>query len=420
MLVWVTSPEKYADGRFYEFLRLVPKATQNFIFLLNKVDILFDGESQETGYEQMASIVKSFQAHIREAGIPEPFVYTVAAEEVLSSDELAHWNQFLSFKQQIFQQRDVKQVKAIKAANLDVEVRQLLSVFEKEVLNLKAFEQILQNSTKELEERRKSWVQAGEESIDVWVRKRITKEIVSQQSNPSSVLLGPGYALAAFFQQWEKRFADEPEIPPGLSSPNLPEGIAASFRRRLEWIEDKVSHRILQQNLPSAFRKRLGEVLDVTRTVENIGEEFSRILALRAAKPSLPPFWGFRGLQLLTYALLFLFLLLVIGGEAAWRGVLEGPGITSVFHLLLASIHTLFSAKGLAALGSYALLNIFFATHFFHRYKKLMRRMTEKIAASLKVELGKVWEEELESVSGRLDRLRTDVESQISEISALQ
>jgi GTP-binding protein EngB required for normal cell division len=420
VLVWVTSPEKYADGRFYEFLQLVPKAAQNFNFSLNKVDILFHGESQETGYEQMARIVRSFQEHIREAGIPEPFVYTLAAEEVLNSDRLAHWNQFLSFKQHIFQQRDVKQVKAIKAANLDVEVRQLVSGFEKQMLNLRAFEQILQDSAKEVVERRKSWVQAGEESIDVWVRKCLTNEIVSQQSNPSSVLVGPGYTLAAFFQQWEKRFPDAPETPPGLSSPNLPEDIAVFFRRRLEWIEDRVSHRILQQNLPSAFRDRLGEFVDVSRTVENIGEGFSHVLALRAAKPSLPSFWGFRGFQFLTYALLFLFLLLTIGGEAAWREVLERPGITSVFYLLLAGIHTLFSAKGLAALGSYALLNLFFAVHFFHRYKKRMRRMTEKIAASLKVELAKVWEEELKSVSGRLDKLSTDIQAQISETSALQ
>jgi hypothetical protein len=46
--------------------------------------------------------------------------------------------------------------------------------------------------------------------------------------------------------------------------------------------------------------------------------------------------------------------------------------------------------------------------------------MTEKTTAWLKVEFGKVWEEELRSVSGRLDKLRTDVQSQISEISALQ
>jgi len=34
--VWIISPEKYADERFYEFLKIVPKAKQNFYFVFNK------------------------------------------------------------------------------------------------------------------------------------------------------------------------------------------------------------------------------------------------------------------------------------------------------------------------------------------------------------------------------------------------
>jgi GTP-binding protein EngB required for normal cell division len=417
VLVWVTSPEKYADGRFYEFLQLVPKAEQNFYFLLNKVDILFHGESQETGYEQMARIVRSFQDHITGSGIAEPFVYTLAAEEATGSDRLSHWNQFPSFRQQVFQQRDMKQVKAIKAANIDVEAQQLLSAFQKEVLNLKEFEQTLKDSLEELEERRDVWVQAGVEGIDGWLRQRVTKEIVPRQNNPSSVLVGPGSILASFLQQWKQRFADEPEVPSALPGPDLPEEVAVSFRRRLEWVEDSIGHQLLQRNLPTAFRNRLGEVLDVSRTMENLGEGFSRALSLPVAKPS---FWAFRGLQFLTYTLLFAFLLLVIGGEGPWRDVVGRPGPTSVFYLLLAAIHTIFSTKGLVALGSYGLLNLFFAIHFFQRFKKVMQRMTERVTGSLKVELGNMWEKELKSVSRRLEELRRDIQSQISEISALQ
>ena len=417
VLVWVTSPEKYADGRFYEFLRLVPKAAQNFYFLLNKVDLLFRDETRETGYEQMARIVKSFQDHITKSGIAGPFIYTLAAKEAVNSDQLAHWNQFPSFRQQIFQQRDMKQVKAIKAANIDVEARQLLSALTREVLNLKAFDQTLEGALGELKERRGAWVQADMHNIDDWLRWRVTKEIVFHQSNPSSVLVGPGSVLASLFQQWHPRSAEESETPQVLPNPDLPEQVAVSFRRRLEWVEDRISHQIIQKNLPPAFHNRLGEALDVSRTMANVGQGFFRALSRPMAKPS---FWPFRGLQFLVYGLLFVFLLLVIGGEAPWRDVVGRPGPTSVFYLLLAAIHTIFSTKGLAALGSYALLNLFFAIHFFQRYKKCMRRMTERITASLKVELGKVWGEELKSVSGRLAQLRADILSQITEISALQ
>jgi len=82
LLVWVTSPEKYADGRFYEFLQGVPKARENFTFVLNKVDLLFQDESAETGYEHMGRILHRFQELIKDAGVDEPLLYAVSAEEV--------------------------------------------------------------------------------------------------------------------------------------------------------------------------------------------------------------------------------------------------------------------------------------------------------------------------------------------------
>ena len=47
VLVFVTSPEKYADRSFYAFLAGVPKARPNFYFVLNKTDLLFQGEDLE-------------------------------------------------------------------------------------------------------------------------------------------------------------------------------------------------------------------------------------------------------------------------------------------------------------------------------------------------------------------------------------
>ena len=181
VLVWVTSPEKYADGRFYEFLEAVPKAEQNFYFLLNKADLLFDNVSLETGYEQMAGANKSFQDHVKGSGIVEPLFFTLAAEKVTESDKLAPWNQFPAFRQQIFQQRDIKQITEIKAANLDVEIQKLLSSFQKEVLNLRDFDRILERTVKELQEKHTSWVKAGEQAIGLWLGNHVRREILSNQ-----------------------------------------------------------------------------------------------------------------------------------------------------------------------------------------------------------------------------------------------
>lgn len=419
VLVWVTSPEKYADGRFYEFLRLTPKAKQNFYFVLNKVDLVFEGETLQRGYEQMARVERSFREHIRGNGIGEPILYVFSAEKALDGDPLAPWNQFPAFRQQIFQQRDVKQVTAIKAANVDVEVQQLVSVLQKEMLNLESFQKVLEGSVREVEAKRAEWVQGGQETIDLWLEKHIKPDMLSYRADPAC-LVGPGYGLATLHQQWQQRFAAERGFSRDPSSFIIPEDMALPFRRRLEWLEDRLHHQILRQNLPASFREQLHEILDIAKTFEDLKERFCHIVALRFAQPSLPRFWGFRALQSLTYLLLLAFFLLAVGGETAWLAVLEAPGWTSVFGLLVSGIDTLFSPRGLAALGSYGLLNLFFAFRFYGRYKKLSRYRAQQVIKSLKAELGKVWEENLDAVVNDLNRFKDGIRAQISGISALK
>ncbi|MDY6953195.1 MAG: GTPase, partial [Thermodesulfobacteriota bacterium] len=274
ILVWVTSPEKYADGRFYELLRMVPKAKQNFSFVLNKTDLLFEGETQETGYEHMASVAKKFQEHIKENGIAEPVFYTLSAEEASSSDRLSPWNQVPTFRQDIFQQRDMKEVTAIKAANLDMEVQQILSVFQKEVMNLERFEEILASSVKGLGEEHGSWVRTGEEAIALWLNRDIEPHILAHRSNPSC-LVGPGHTLASLFNEWQGRSSREGRMPsvPAPSTP--PEETALPLRRRLEWLEDRLHHRVLRQNLPPSLREELKEILDVPKRFESLKDRLS-------------------------------------------------------------------------------------------------------------------------------------------------
>jgi len=313
VLIWTTSPEKYADKRFYELLHLASKAEQNYYFVLNKVDLLFEGGSLETGYEQMASVVSAFQHHIRDNGIADPLLYMLSSQEGLTPDALSPWNQFLAFRKQLFQQRDIKQITAIKAATLDVEVQQLQSLFQKEVLNLETFEEILGGAAQELEKQRSTWIQSGQEAIDLWLSNHIKQDIQSSHGDPSR-LVGPGFSLAVLLEAWQRRLARDKGSPSIPALFVLPDDIAASFRRRLQWLEDWLNHRILRQNLPSSFRERLAEILDVKKTSEDLEERLSHAVALRAAAPFLPSFFGFKALQVLTYFLLFAFLLFAIGG----------------------------------------------------------------------------------------------------------
>ncbi len=57
----------------------------------------------------------------------------------MNHKQVSLWNQLLVFQREIFQQRDLKQVTAIKASNLDAEIRDLASAFKNEIADLRSF-----------------------------------------------------------------------------------------------------------------------------------------------------------------------------------------------------------------------------------------------------------------------------------------
>ena len=126
-------------GGFYQFLEMVPKASQNFYFVLNKADLLFRGESLETGYERLAGVSARFQEYIKGNSISEPVLFAISAQNIPESGQLPPWNQLMALRREIFQQRDIKQITTIKARNLDVEVQKLINSLQKEVRNLGVF-----------------------------------------------------------------------------------------------------------------------------------------------------------------------------------------------------------------------------------------------------------------------------------------
>ncbi|MCX5880018.1 MAG: 50S ribosome-binding GTPase [Deltaproteobacteria bacterium] len=419
LLVWVTSPEKYGDGRFYEFLSQVPKAERNFIFVLNKTDLLFQDESLEQGYQQLTRLARTFQEHLHKQSIDQPRLYILAAQEALLPDPLSPWNQFPSFRQEVFHRRDTKQVTAIKAANLDVEVQRLFSSLEAEVLNLARFQQVLAQSEKELEEQRESWVQAGEEAIQLWLARRIKPVMQSYKRDPSH-LVGPGYSLAILLRALQRDTSMETDRLLDPSKLQPPEDATAGFRKRLEWVDEHLSHSVLRQGLPSSFEEKTKKTINVERRFESLGENFLNAVTLHIVEPPLPAFRLFKTAQWVSYLMLLSVLLIAVGGEKAWLNVLNEPGVSSVLQLLISIINTLFNGKGLAALGSYVLLNLFLAFRFYRRYGTLLAKSSQKALDVLKKALLKAWGDCLNGVLLDLSKLREETREKMATIADIK
>jgi len=83
-------------------------------------------------------------------------------------------------------------------------------------------------------------------------------------------------------------------------------------------------------------------------------------------------------------------------------------------------ISTLFSLVGLAALGSYVLINIFLGYRFHVRYKKLLEKRTVRLLDSFKNELVAFWDEKLARIINDLAKFDKEVGINISAISGLK
>ena len=417
LLVWVVSPEKYADQKLYAFLDRVPKARENFTFVLNKADTLFQGESPSTGYEALATVSGQFARHLAEAGIASPLVLSVSAREALDAPSLSPWNQFPLLRQQVFQKRDAKQVVAIKTGNLDVEASRLFRRLHAEVHTLERLEAALDRTGAQIQEERPAWERGGRQILSPWLESKPVRRALRPQREDLP-LNGPGLALALLFGQ-RSRDPDALAADPRWQDLSPPEPVAASLRKRLEWLEDRLARHMLDQNLPPAVQAKARSALRKEERFEEVGERLFQAVSERMARPLLARMTGFRFLQGLTYTLLLVLLVFALGGAPAWRELIQAPGLGSGLHLLSSMVRTLFSTQGLAALGSYALLNLFFGLRFLLSYRRRLDRATDRAVADLTHALTQVWTRELDAVLQDLAALRADVAARKDALAGL-
>ncbi len=415
ILVWVTSIEKYADGRFYEFLKAVPKAAANFYFVLNKVDQCFDRGSSVSGYDALERVLKTFQKHIEENGFNNPLLFSVSAKAAIEDTTIRPWNQFRHLHRELFQQRDLKAVTAVKAANLDVEIRQYLSSLEKERQNLITFERILDAVCKEISERRAEWLETGKTAIAHFIEQRLTQMMIHRQGDISS-LSGAGYGIGLLFDAWSRRFDTAGGNTTESSADDLSRDMAALFKPRLEWLTERLRRQRVYQSLPKSFEAKIHQAIAADTLRDDMVDRFRQVFDYYLSEPK-AAFRLFAAGQRLTYAMVFLLFLAAIGGETAWRQLVETPGWQSIFHLMISMFYTLFSETGLAALGSLILINLFLGFRFFHRFRKRRKKEAQKILDASAAAAASAWEETLDALTGRIDGLQKDIQTRLRDLS---
>ncbi len=134
-VVWVASPEKYADYALHELLRETPKSHENYIFVLNKADELETTDTSDP-FCRLKEVLGDFAFRLKhEAAIDQLRLFGISARKhceggpvdpVLERD-------FLLLRDFLMTSRSEKEISSVKTKNLEAEARRLVLDLVKQV-----------------------------------------------------------------------------------------------------------------------------------------------------------------------------------------------------------------------------------------------------------------------------------------------
>lgn len=405
LLVWVTSPEKYADGRFYDFIQRAPKDVKNYCFVLNKADLFFRSQPLKMGRRQRAAVVGHFVAHLKGKGIQDPRIYVLSAAEGVGSSQVSSWNELTVFREHILQQWDIKETAEIKASNLDVEVQRLLNAFQEHAVKPEVIDTLLEKLVNELSGYRAEWLRAGREMVDNWLESPTREEFLMRLDNPAH-LIGPGRDFAMLARRCRGCPAPWNKVPVVFSPTVLAEEVNNSIRERAAWLEDLIQNRVFGTRLPTSVVERLRDVWNASDVSKDLTARLGRILDARRKEPLWPSWKHFRMSQWISYVLLWLFFLVAFLNQVYWQELAPHLGGVLMRDVAVAILKTLFSVTSLAAVACCALLYLFLGFRFHCRHQELIGRRAQELTQALKVESMKEWELQWDTLIARLVEMR--------------
>jgi len=411
----VTSPEKYADHLFYDFLKQLPKALTNLYFVLNKGDQVFKGKKSEQAYQDLATLTSLFQEYLKKSEISDPLIYVLSAREAFQGEAMSPWNQFPGFSREIFRRREAKEVMAIKAANLDTETRQLSARLQTEAIRLETLKGLLGGFIDTIKRQREERKKAGQEILDSWVRNRLRTQLTEHLENLNR-LIGPGHVVAKAVHEW-LRVTQPRREKPGAGQPQPPHyDPPKSLYDQWQRYEDQLIYQVLQQGLPASLKERIQAALNFKGAWEDFRVQWNQEIDTHFSTRKGPAFLGFRLKQYVTYLVLTILFLMALTGEEAGRNFFSQPGWLAFLHVGFSFLQRLFSSAGLGALLSLGIVNVLLGVGFHRRYQAYITQKAEKYMDILNQDLAGLWSAELARLEEKLSVFDQEVSNHIDRI----
>ncbi len=131
-VIWIASPEKYADSALYSFVGMSLIHQKNFIFLLNKMDQLFDKQGADP-HLKMKNVADAFAFYLKqEAELINPKLFCISSKWEFEQNYTDYFvsHEFRRLRESLASKIDSKQIRSAKRNNLIQETNNLLRLLE--------------------------------------------------------------------------------------------------------------------------------------------------------------------------------------------------------------------------------------------------------------------------------------------------
>lgn len=408
-IVWVVSPEKYADAVFYALVGQTAMHRDNFTFVLNKTDELID-EGGTDPYARLKEVMGDLAFRLKhDVGIEDPRIFSLSAaqEREGSVREGMPALEFKRFRDFLMVRRDAKEIASVKTINLVEEMRQILAEVNSEIRPREKAAVIRAIAETSPDDRR-------EENVPELTRRRLETEITASvfpllAANDASI--GPVKAAMRLLTLG-RRFTR------GLSGSRLEERLEEAVlvlgrQRRMEL--EKVAAQ-MDSELLLAFPHSLSvRTIDgPDRLVAQAVKEGTALfqLELEKQKRALQGFSSrFRRLwQKLVLFIPLVLLVTKLAGHEHLRAWADEPTFSGVLTMFLGILTSLFGAEGLIGLAVFLICEGILIGFMGARRMGKLERAAEKLARSAIDYL----ESSLDSVCTRMREQRRDALEGIS------
>jgi hypothetical protein len=178
---------------------------------------------------------------------------------------------------------------------------------------------------------------------------------------------------------------------------------AQVFQRRIEHLANTIMSGLMRKGANPAMTEQIDQRVNPEGHMTRLDEKIEREVAGRFASARRGSHLMFRTGQYLVYLFLLATLMFALAGKESWQDLYANRSLPSLLNFTFTAFYTLFSPAGLAALGSYALINLFAGFWFYRRYRVLMERKTNETINSFVKSVGDLWQEVADHIASALE-----------------